>query len=493
MLCPGNLGSVNNFKNTILEAKSDLHTQNIYFCCGHVNPINMSQSTTACSFLLGSYLIMFDNASYDEVVAAFQPVSQWFLSFPEFLDEEREDDQISVLDCWRALSTAKLNGWIDFQSDEVDVEKCIDMMEYEHYDNPLNGAFHVIIPSRLIAFRRPSELPAVQDREAQWQDVGGVRHFGPFYYADMLSSEFGVQILVRVDEISDALSCDEDESEGSGECSDGFRDDEREVGRENEADSVDEDTSGTSTRLRQCTLTEWVGDYEDQAFGNYEENAFGVYGIGVERLGAPHRRGRRLAPQPLGSLLRDLDRFLTLERLSPGALAIHGDRRGERGGGDWLGVRGEAMVAALLMEKHGFDGLSALAWIRLAHPASAPPPLAFSPAPDPPPASRSGPPVGWRRARRFSGSAPALLLAEPAPLPAVPIAESRAVHRLSGKGFGRGPRGDLTVATVLAAAAAATPPASAEAGDWSLSFRLGPEVKLGRSVSAVGPVELGRI
>jgi hypothetical protein len=133
-------------------------------------------------------------------------------------------------------------------------------------------------------------------------------------------------------------------------------------------------------------------------------------------------------------------------------------------------------VAALLMKRHGFDGLSALAWIRLAHPASAQPPLSFSLPSTPSSDGRSG----LRRAQRFSGSAPALLLAEP------PTADGRAGGHRIIPGFGRGLRGDLTVATVLAAAAAAASAPSAEVG----GFRLGPEVKLGWSVSAVGLVEL---
>ena len=111
LLCPGNLGTVFNFKNTITEAIADEETSNIYFCGGDVNPINMSQATTACSFLIGSYLILFDDASCDEVISAFEPVSQWFLNSPEKMDdEEYADDHITVFDCWRALTIAKLNS-----------------------------------------------------------------------------------------------------------------------------------------------------------------------------------------------------------------------------------------------------------------------------------------------------------------------------------------------------------------------------------------------
>jgi hypothetical protein len=79
-------------------------------------------------------------------------------------------------------------------------------------------------------------------------------------------------------------------------------------------------------------------------------------------------------------MLRDLDRFLTLERHTPGPIAMHagGDRDGNSGeaqGAGWLGVGGEALVVALLMRRHGFEARAALAWVRLANPATPPPPI----------------------------------------------------------------------------------------------------------------------
>jgi hypothetical protein len=34
------------------------------------------------------------------------------------------------------------------------------MEEYDHYDSLANGVIHTIIPSKLLAFPRPSALPA---------------------------------------------------------------------------------------------------------------------------------------------------------------------------------------------------------------------------------------------------------------------------------------------------------------------------------------------
>ena len=59
-------------------------------------------------------------------------------------------------------------------------------------------------------------------------------------------------------------------------------------------------------------------------------------------------------------LLQHFDRFLTLARLAPGALAIHGDRTG-------LGLA-EALICSLLMREYHFDAKAAVAWISMVHP-----------------------------------------------------------------------------------------------------------------------------
>jgi hypothetical protein len=89
---------------------------------------------------------------------------------------------LTVIDGWRALHGAKANGWLNFQDDDVDIDSCIDMQEYLHYDRPFNGALHVIVPSRLLAFQSPARLDH-SSSASPWRDCGGERHFGPAYYA----------------------------------------------------------------------------------------------------------------------------------------------------------------------------------------------------------------------------------------------------------------------------------------------------------------------
>ncbi len=58
-------------------------------------------------------------------------------------------------------------------------------------------------------------------------------------------------------------------------------------------------------------------------------------------------------------LLRSIDRFLSLARRCPGAVAVHGGRAG-------LGPA--PLVAACLITQHDFPAAAALAWLQIAHP-----------------------------------------------------------------------------------------------------------------------------
>jgi hypothetical protein len=62
------------------------------------------------------------------------------------------------------------------------------------------------------------------------------------------------------------------------------------------------------------------------------------------------------------SMLGNIDRFLTLARCTPGAIAVHGAGHG-------LGLV-STMVAAHLISAHGFPARAAVAWLRIASPAA---------------------------------------------------------------------------------------------------------------------------
>ena len=71
----------------------------------------------------------------------------------------------------------------------------------------------------------------------------------------------------------------------------------------------------------------------------------------------------------LGRMLQRLDRFVTLIRAAPGAIALHGDRSG-------LGSA-ETLICSLLVRLFRFEAKAAEAWIRLLHPPSPEPWLRF--------------------------------------------------------------------------------------------------------------------
>ncbi len=93
------------------------------------------------------------------------------------------DFRLEVIDCWRGLELANVLGWVEGT----------DMDEYEHYNNPLEGDLHAIIPDKLIAFRGPVELQPPKE----YADVGGVRFFAPSFYAQPFV-DLGITLVIRL-------------------------------------------------------------------------------------------------------------------------------------------------------------------------------------------------------------------------------------------------------------------------------------------------------
>ena len=243
---------------------------------------------TRCCLLLGGYFVVYHDVELKELEEMFAPISGGFVPMRASLED---DECVTVLDCWRALHHTKRLNWYDFTTAEVDIDRCIDMQEYLHYDNPANGSMHSIVPGKLLAFSCPAQLPD----GVEWADAGGARSFSAGYFADIFG-DFGVRMVVR--------------------C-------------------------GGAT---------------------YDARAFERCGIGVEDLllGAA-------GPAASGAdMLRAVDRFMTLTRLSPGAVAVHG---GAPDGS--LGPGGRLLVEAYLIRRHGFGGPDALAWALMAQPAPA--------------------------------------------------------------------------------------------------------------------------
>ena len=342
------LNQLHSFANFIDEAQPQCSGSKLVLCVGPGQA-----AFTECAFLLGGYLIINENASVEHLSAIFEQMSGLFQVFQDPTETTSAGEGLTVHDGWRGLYRAKANCWLNFRDEPSDSGACLDMQEYLHYDNPLNGCLHVIIPSRLIAFQCPCNLSDLApDNNGQWHDTEGRRYFGPAFYADLLGGDFGVEVVVRCD---------------------------REGGSREHDDASDGDEAGPAA-----------------ASAGYDESAFAQRGLAVERLAVP-----RDGALPARALLRDVDRFLTLARLVPGALAIHG------GDGAGLGYGGELLASSLLIKRHGFDARSALAWVRVTHPAVAPRPVGLSLVPSP-----AAVPAAIQHPRAFRvrrASAPAIL------------------------------------------------------------------------------------
>ena len=88
---------------------------------------------------------------------------------------------------------------------------------------------------------------------------------------------------------------------------------------------------------------------EDLLGAPYNKSAFASYGIRTYDLGLNN-----------SGLLKALDRFLAITEAAPGCVAIHGASQE-------LGLLG-AFVVLYLTQKHRFDAMCALAWIRMVCP-----------------------------------------------------------------------------------------------------------------------------
>jgi hypothetical protein len=139
---------------------------------------------TSVALLLGSHMIIAHGMSPDEVSRRLRSLSPMFEAFV------RSHTALSIEDCWRAIHRANALGWTHFDHTPP-ASGTIDMHEYLHYDDTLNGAIHLLDPARILLFRPPSHLP----RGVMWRDVAGRRYFGPEHYT-ALFEDFGVRLVI---------------------------------------------------------------------------------------------------------------------------------------------------------------------------------------------------------------------------------------------------------------------------------------------------------
>ena len=152
------------------------------------------RSLTNAVFLLGSYLILMLDTSVEDVVGCFSWLAED--QFEEYRDATYSAPcfRLTLIDCWRALAKAKQLRWIG-RPDADGFCGMLDMREYVHNDDPLNGDLHEVVPDKLIAFVGPEDLGADEYRD----DARGRRRFSPSFYAALLQ-ERGATAVVRLNE-----------------------------------------------------------------------------------------------------------------------------------------------------------------------------------------------------------------------------------------------------------------------------------------------------
>jgi cell division cycle 14 len=144
------------------------------------------RSLTNAAFLLGSYMMIEMGYTSNAVWDAFSSIEPMLEMYRD-AQSSPASFHLEVIDCWRGVERANVLGWID----------AIDMEEYDHYSNPLEGDLHFVIPDKLIAFRGPVQLQGSQT----YSDVAGVRFFAPVFFVDPFL-DMGVSTIIRLNSLA---------------------------------------------------------------------------------------------------------------------------------------------------------------------------------------------------------------------------------------------------------------------------------------------------
>jgi cell division cycle 14 len=187
---PMNASSVIEFMDS-LKSKMDSNPSKKIIYCAEPGRRNL----TNAAFLLGSYAILISKETPEQVWARFNALPA--NAFESYRDATFSEPcfGLSLLDCWSGLARGISLGWIDARKPGSFLWGRIDNEEYDHYDNPLNGDLHIVVPGKFIAFRGPVDLPGGKE----YCDHDNFREFSPKYYAQVFR-ELGVTAVVRLNE-----------------------------------------------------------------------------------------------------------------------------------------------------------------------------------------------------------------------------------------------------------------------------------------------------
>ena len=112
---------------------------------------------TNAIFLVGAFMIMKLKWLYDEVIESFKWAKPYIEAYRDATFSTRSFE-LSLADCWAALTKGVEKGWVGMPSSQEYFYSEIDIDEYDHYDCPLNGDMHEVVPGKFIAFKGPRDL-----------------------------------------------------------------------------------------------------------------------------------------------------------------------------------------------------------------------------------------------------------------------------------------------------------------------------------------------
>jgi cell division cycle 14 len=190
---PLNMSSTIHFVKLMNEKIAECAKQNISTLVYVIE--NGRRPLTNAVMLLGSYMILMQDKTPDQVAERFALIDGQLLE--DFRDATRlpSDFGLSLLDCWSGLHRGKQLNWIARPSTpRSSFWGEIDLLQYDHYDDPLEADLVEVVPLKFIAFRGPTDLGGAKyvDNEAQWS-----RRFGPEHFAGVLE-DLDVSDVVRL-------------------------------------------------------------------------------------------------------------------------------------------------------------------------------------------------------------------------------------------------------------------------------------------------------
>lgn len=183
----------------ILDSKlAEYQEFRIVYCVDSGEPRKLANAL----LLIGSYMVFQGHENPVDVwnyLRCFEPYIEFYRS--SHAPTSGEDFCLSLLDCWLALARSMSLGWIEMY----------DMAEYVHYDNPLEGDMHWIIPDKLLAFRCPRHVPPPKT----YVDVDGFRFFSPqFFVEPFMDMNITTVIRLNCEQVEDDYSFDDFEHHG---------------------------------------------------------------------------------------------------------------------------------------------------------------------------------------------------------------------------------------------------------------------------------------